>query len=285
MQALENKKTTYNMILECVVLISFVTAYFPAGENLFTAWSQSDDNSHGFLIIPIVFFILWQKRADLAKLPKKSSNSGLILLTGSLMIYLLAFYAEIKTIEFLSIIPSLAGIILYLYGYAVLREISFSLFFLLFMIPVPDQIYTSLTLPLQVLVSKISVNISDALGLPIFREGNIIHLPEGTLEVVEACSGMRSLVSLLAISTITSYFTLRSTLPRIILICCGIPAAIIVNVLRLVTIILVLYYFDFDLSQGTVHTVFGAVIFILAIALIFTIKGVLSLWDNPVKLN
>jgi exosortase len=264
------------------LVLSFILVYFPVWKGLILTWYSSDDYSHGFFIIPVVIYSLWQKREDLVRLPVHSSSFGLVLLVISLILYILATYAEIKTGATLAMIVSIVGVVLFLYGFALFREILFILLFLLFMIPVPAQIYSAMTTPLQLFVSQVSVWFVMLFGLPVFREGNVIHLPEHTLEMVQACSGLRSLMSLLTLSAIISYFTLRSSWLRLFLLFSAVPAAIIVNIIRVSIMILAFYCFDLDLTQGTVHTIFGTIVFTLAIALVFLVKGVLSFWDRSV---
>jgi exosortase A len=262
--------------------LSFILVYFPVWKGLVLTWYRSDDYSHGFFIIPVVIYSLWQKREELVKLPRQSSTVGLVLLIISLIFYILASYAEIKTGAALAMIFSIVSVVLFFYGFAFFREIIFILVFLLFMIPVPAQMYSAMTTPLQLVVSQVSVWFVMLFGLPIFREGNVIHLPEHTLEMVQACSGLRSLMSLLTLSVIISYFTLRSNWLRVILLFSAVPAAIIVNIIRVMIMIFAFYYFDLDLTQGTVHTIFGTIVFTLAIALVFLVKGVLAFWDRSV---
>ena len=200
----------------------------------------------------------------------------------SLFLYLVAYFGEIATVASFSMVLLLAGLVMYFYGFKVLKELLFPLFLLLFMIPVPSQIYATLTIPLQLLVSKISTGISSLMGIPIYREGNLIHLPERTLQVVQACSGLRSMISLLTLSAVFGYLTLRSNFLRTILFLFGIPAAIAVNIIRVLIMIAAQYYFDYDLTAGALHTVFGILIFVLALLLIYAMKGVLSIWDMSV---
>jgi len=134
----KNEMTSRTLIaLSLLVLCSFVLAYFPVWRALVSTWSSSDDYSHGFFIIPIIGYILWKKKDRLAALPQKSSMVGFFFFFCSLVVYVLAYYAEIKTIASLSLISTLAGCVLFLYGPAVLKELSFPLFFLLFMVPIP----------------------------------------------------------------------------------------------------------------------------------------------------
>jgi exosortase len=124
------------------------------------------------------------------------------------------------------------------------------------------------------------VGISNLFGLPVYREGNVIHLPDRTLQVVQACSGLRSMISLLTLSAIFGYLTLKSNLLRTILFFSGIPAAILVNIIRVVLMVVAFYYFNYNLTTGTTHTIFGIIIFALALIFIAITKRVLSLWDK-----
>jgi len=261
-------------------MASFILAFFPVWKRFVLTWYSSDDYSHGFFIIPLCFYIIWRKKEILAEIPNKPSLWGLALVIFSLLLYLFAHLAEIMTLTSFSMVLLLAGMVIYFYGFSMFKELIFPLFLLLFMIPVPAQIYSKLTIPLQLFVSKASVGISNLLGLPIYREGNVIHLPDRTLQVVQACSGLRSMISLLTLSAIFAYLTLKSNLLRTILFFSGIPAAILVNIIRVLLLVFAFHYLNFDLTTGTIHTVFGMIIFILALIVIFIMKAILSIWDR-----
>jgi exosortase len=277
--ALSPPATGTNLVLLGTLLAAFLLAYFPVWKSLVGTWYRSDDYSHGFFIIPITLYIIWQKRVILAKTSVRSSPWGLFVILFALLLYLMGRLGEIATVASLSMVLALAGVVLYLGGCQFLKELAFPLFLLLFMIPVPAQIYSTLTIPLQLLVSQISTTIAGLWGIPVFREGNVIYLPDHTLEVVQACSGLRSMMSLLTLSAVFGYFTLRSNLLRSILLVFSVPAAIIVNIVRVLVMIAAFYYFDFDLTSGTTHTVFGVVIFCLALFLVGIMRGVLALWE------
>ncbi len=244
-------------------------------------WRNSDDYSYGFAIIPISIYIVWKKRSILAGIDFSSSASGLVLIVVSLLIYLFSRFAEIESLAALTIIPCLYGIILYLFGRKIWKELLFPVTFLIFALPGPSQIYAWLTIPLQLFVSRMSAELAGFLNCPVFREGNIIFLPDKVFQVVVACSGLRSLVSLLAIGAVAGYFMLRSNLLRSILFLSAVPAAIAVNILRIFLLVVVFYYFRVDLSNGTAHTVFGLLIFLIGMFAIVIAAGILSRWDNP----
>jgi len=244
------------------------------------AWAKSEEYSHGFLILPICAYILWRKKESLAEVRINPSIWGLALVIFSLLLYLFAHVAEILTLRSLSLVFVLSGVVIYFYGFRMFKELPFPLFLLLFMIPIPSQIYSSLTIPLQLFVSKTSVFIAALLGLPIYREGNVIHLPDRTMQVVQACSGLRSMISLVTLAAVFGYLTLKSNFLRTVLFVSGVPAAIFVNIIRVLLLVAAFHYFSVDLTAGSIHTVFGMTIFILALLLIIVIKGVLSIWDK-----
>ncbi len=269
----------YSGFVSALLLGSFFLAFWPVWQNLLHAWSTSDDYSHGFFIVPIAIFIVWRGKKSLAALPKSSSWLTFPVLLFVIMAYLFAYLAGIATVMAYSMVALLAVTVWFFWGKAMVKALSFPIFLLLFMIPVPAQIYATLTVPLQLFVSQTSVGLASFLGVPIFREGNIIHLPEQTLQVVQACSGMRSLISLLGLSVLFAYFALKSNQLRAILFISGVPIAIGVNIVRVFIMILGFYFFDFDLTQGVIHEILGGAIFVLALILIAITKGVLSHWD------
>lgn len=162
-----------------------------------------------------------------------------------------------------------------------LKELLFPLAFLLFMIPFPSQIYSQLTIPLQLFVTKVSVWFTANLGIPIYREGNVIHLPDRTMHVVHACSGLRSMLSILPLGAVLAYFTIKSNPLRYILFVSGIPTAIVVNIIRVVLLVMAYYYFNVDLTAGTTHTIFGIFVFLLALIILVALRGILLKWDPP----
>ena len=265
--------------LIAALFASFLLAYFPVWKGLVLAWYSNDQYSHGFLIVPLCIYILWRKKEKLAEVEIRPSWWGLALVIFSLLLYLFAHFAEVMTVSSFSMVLLLVGVVIYFYGIPMFKELFFPLFLLLFMIPIPAQIYSTLTIPLQLFVSKASVWLGGLLGFPIYREGNVIHLPDQTLQVVQACSGLRSMISLLALSAIFGYFTLKSNILRAILFFSGIPAAILVNIIRVLLLVLAFHYFNYDLTSGTTHTIFGMAIFVLALIFIFVVKGLLSNWD------
>lgn len=264
------------------LVVGFFIVYFPIWKNLVLNWSYSDEYSYGFLIVPLALFIAWRKKEKLTQMHLEPSAWGLPIFIISLICYLFSFLAGISTLSSFSIVLTIVGILLYLVGFSILKELMFPVLFLLFIIPIPAQIYSYLTIPLQLFVSQVVTAISSLLGVPIYREGNVLHLPNQILQVVQACSGLRSMVSLLTLSLVYGYFALKSNFLKILLFFSAIPIAIFVNIVRVLLLVLVLYFLQIDLTFGAIHNIFGVFIFVLSLLTLFAVKGILCLWDRPV---
>jgi len=275
-----DKHTLTSIVLIVVLVASFILAFFPVWVRLVLTWYNSGEYSHGFLILPLCCYIIWREKDVLAEIPPKPSAWGLSLIIVALFLYLFAHFARVMTLTSLSMVLMIAGVPIYLYGFEMLRHLLFPIFLLLFMIPIPLQIYASLTVPLQLFVSKVTVGILSLWSIPIFREGNVINLPGQTLQIVDACSGLRSMITLLLLGAVLGYLTMQSYILRTVLFFSAIPIAILVNIIRVLLLMVAYYYFDYDLTTGTMHVVFGLIIFMLDLTFIFIMKGALSIWDR-----
>lgn len=269
-----------DLVLALLVLLAFVAAFLPAWRNLVAAWYGSEDFSHGFFIVPIALFVLWRRRESIGRVALRPSWLGLPIVLGALGLYLFGLLAEVWTLAYLALILALAGSVLFVGGGRLLRECAFALFLLLFMVPVPSQVYTYLTAPLQLFVSQATALAVKALQVPVYREGNILHLPAHSFQVIQACSGLRSVLSLLTLGLLLGYFTLRTGPLRAVLFVAGLPVAIVVNIVRVLAMVLALHFLDLDLTGGEIHTWFGLGIFALAVALLYLLRGVLAKWDR-----
>jgi exosortase len=259
---------------------AFLAAFLPVLTGLVQTWAHSDDYSHGFLIVPLAAYILWQKREPLLNAPVRGSWSGLLVATGSLLAYVVAQEGEIETLLSVSMIFFLWGAVIFLFGYSIFRVCLFPLLILFFMIPVPAQIIAALTIPLQLLVTKATALLASSAGIPIYCEGNVIHHSRGTFEVVQACSGLRSITALLTLGAVFGYFSLSSNFLRTILLVSAIPIAIAINILRIFVMVAAINFLGIDLTVGTPHTMLGLVLFGVAVAIFVLIRKGLALWDR-----
>ncbi|MFX0203140.1 MAG: exosortase/archaeosortase family protein, partial [Candidatus Hodarchaeota archaeon] len=191
-------------------------------------WWEDSNYSHGFLIPFVSCFLVWRKWDKLAKLDKRPSNLGfLVLILGLLLLILGHLGAEFFTRRF-SMLVVVFGLLLLNLGKDHIKILSFPLAFLIFMIPLPYILYDSIAFPLQMLGARAATFSLDVLGIRVLRDGNIIHLSSTSLQVQEACSGIRSLISVVALTTIYSYLTQNGILRRVVLILFAVPIAVIV---------------------------------------------------------
>jgi exosortase A len=276
---LQSKEDRLSLLMLGTFALAFGLVFFPTWQRLFHSWTSSDDYSHRLLIVTLSLYFLWDRRKELSVASVEPSWSVFPVVLIFLTLYLLAQFAEIRTLESIAMILFLGSSVYFLVGFQFLKQCAFPLFILLFMIPVPAQIYAELTLPLQLFVSKATILIVSFLGIPAVREGNVLYLPEHTLQIVQACSGLRSNISLL-LGTLIGYLSLKSNVFRTVLTLFAIPVAVLVNIVRVLVMVMVFYFFDFDLTDGVAHTLFGIAVFCLAVVLFIFIQKGLAFCDK-----
>jgi exosortase len=241
-------------------------------------WLHDDNYSHGFLIIPVAVYLLYRKRNEI-RLPAPTSRAGFIFfILGCVGLLFGVAATEFFTTRF-SLVLAVSGLALYFLGNDNFRKVWFPFFFLLFMIPLPASIYYSATIPMQLFASKATNVILHFIGVPSMREGNIIHLPSYTLEVVEACSGLRSLATLMALAALLGNLTLPGKVRPLILFVSAIPVAIAVNIVRLVLTAVGAYMISPKVAEDFLHEVSGILVFIVALAIMMAIGGLLR-WQR-----
>jgi len=238
--------------------------YLPTLRDLVLDWYQDGNYSHGFLIPLISAFFLWRKRQGLTAVPKRVDWPGLILIVLGMALFIVANAgAEYFSLR-LSFVVTLLGLVLYLFGRGMVRLIWFEIGLLLFMIPIPYVVYYAATFPLQLLVSKITVGLLGLLGADVVRQGNIIHLAGISLEVAEACSGMRSLMTLLALGAVYAQVSQTRAAAKVVLFLSSVPIAIAANVARVLATSLLAYAAGAEVTQEPLHTIMGLLVFVVA---------------------
>jgi exosortase len=252
-----------------------IVAYAPVLWRLVRQWDDDPDMGHGFFVPVVAGFIAWQKRRELASLAPSPNWWGLaVVLYGAMQLYIATLGAELFLARTAFVI-SVIGIVLLLGGTAWVRALAFPLLLLFFMIPIPAVVYNSVTFRLQLLASKVSTEALNVLQIPVLREGNILELAEQKLSVVEACSGIRSLLSLSFLSLVYGYFFEKRLWMRVALFAATIPIAILANASR-VTLTGVLTEYKPELAEGFFHTASGWVIFLVALAILILLHQVLN---------
>lgn len=244
-----------------------LVCYAPVLQRLVRQWAQDPDMGHGFFVPVLAGYIAWQKRGELLSQAPSPNWWGLLVVAyGALQLMIATLGAELFLARTAFII-SLAGVVLVMGGTRSLRILAFPLFLLCFMVPIPAVVYNQITFPLQLFASQIAASALSLLGIPVLREGNILELASQRLNVVEACSGIRSLLSLSFLSLVYAYFFDRKVWMRAVLLVATLPIAIIANASR-VTLTGLVSEHNTELAKGIFHYASGWVIFMVALVIL-----------------
>lgn len=265
------------------VIICFLVAavYCRVLEKLVIDWWTIPDFSHGFLVPLFAAYLVWVKRRVLLATKAAPAWSGIFLIVIGLVVLLLGVYGSELFFSRVSLLILLAGLVLCFGGWQFLSELRFALLVLLLAIPLPAIVYNQITFPLQILASKLASGLLPLFGVPVLREGNVIELPLMKLEVAEACSGIRSLMSLFTLSVFYGYFIEKSYWRRGLLVLASIPIAIAANAVRILGTGLCVQYWDPDKALGFFHEFSGWVIFLVSLACLYLFQRAMCLF--PVK--
>jgi exosortase len=243
-------------------------------------WWDDGNYSHGFFVPLFAGYILWRERERWRKVPLRANNFGFVIMLFAVGLMILGTLgAEAFTLRF-SLIVMIAGMVVFLAGWRLLRSVAFPIGYLIFMIPLPALIYYQLTFPLQLLASRLGAAGLVRLGIHTVREGNLLFLPNCTLEVVDACSGVRSLLSLLAATVAYAYFAEPVIWKRVFLTASTVPIVIVINGIRLVATGALSYYFGPEIDAGVIHLLLGVGSFALALLAVFLVHRLLRQWKT-----
>jgi exosortase len=254
----------------------FLIAYFDVLARLVEAWFTDDNYSHGFLIVPLALYLAWERRARFAGQAVNPSPLGLLVVLGSLVLLAAGVLGSELFVTRISMLGSLIGTILFLHGWARLRVLAFPLAFLLLMIPVPAIIFNQIAFPLQLVASRVGEQALSSLEIPVLREGNVLILAATTLEVAEACSGIRSLVSLLTLSIMFGYFADSRQWVRCVIAFSTIPVAIAANGIRVAGTGIAAHHLGPEAAEGFFHTFSGWLVFIAAFLLMLVLQRLIA---------
>jgi len=249
--------------------------YYRIVPDLIAEWWTNPNYSHGFLVPFFSAFVVWQNRKLLSSIPIEPSWLGLAAVAGSLGILVVGQLGAEFFLTRTSLIFLIAGLLIYFLGWRHFKASFFPWIFLFFMIPIPVIIFNQLAFPLQFMAARIASDILSLIGIPVLRDGNIIQLPVMSLEVAEACSGIRSLMSLGALAVIYGYFLETRKLPRILLALAAVPIAVISNAFRIVGTGLMGSYWSPDKAEGFFHEFSGWVIFVISLGLLLLAHGII----------
>lgn len=264
-----------------LVLVALVFwLYAPILARLTRQWWTDPNFSHGFFVPVFSLYVLWQNRSALREVPSGPSSWGLLLLLFSLCTLILGVFGAELFLARISLIFLLAGMVIFLSGWPMLRAVIFPLAFLALMVPIPSIVLNQITFPLQILASKLSASLLPLLGVPVLREGNVINLPAMPLEVADACSGIRSLLSLTCLAVMYGYLLEKRIGIRVLLAVASIPIAVAANALRIVGTGLLVQYWDPDKAEGFFHQFSGWLIFVVSLLMLFALHLLITIGER-----
>ena len=250
--------------------------YAPILYRMGVQWATDENMGHGFFVPVVAGYIAWQRRDLLARTPRIPSVWGLVLVIwAALQAVAATLGAELFTAR-LAFVIALFGVVLYIGGKQWLKILLFPLLLLLFMIPIPQILYAQLTLKLQMIASALGEMLITAMGIPVIRTGNLLQLPSQTLDIAEACSGIRSLLSLGFLSLVYGYFADGRPWMRWALLVATIPIAIAANGIRVAATGLV-SEINTKFAQGAYHEVEGYIVFVVALIALLVTHRLISL--------
>lgn len=257
-----------------------VVLYYRVAAKLVFDWYDIPDYSHGFLVPLFSLFLLWDKRETLRATPIAQTWKGLLLVVPGICVLILGIYGADLFLSRTSLILLLAGLVWTFAGRAMLSAVKFPLLALLLAIPFPAIVFSQITFPLQLLATQLASGILPLFGVPVLHDGNVIQLPVMKLEVAEACSGIRSLMSLFTLAVFYGYFLEKKTSRRVFLALSSIPIAVAANAFRIVGTGLCVQFWDPDKALGFFHEFSGWVMFCVSLFLLYIVHRLMMLFTR-----
>ena len=263
-----------------VLFLLWFLLFWPIIPGLWNVWMIDSNNSHGVIVPAIAAFLIWQQSREIPWAEANPSLWGLGLLAGSLLIYLVSLRAHIALSAHLAMVTSLAGLVWWNLGGRLFRHLLFPLAFLIFMVPVPDSISGRIAFPLQLFATSASAQVIQAIGIPVLKEGTMLYFAKASLEVTEACSGIRSMMAYLTLGVLFIHLA-GNTIGRMgkgILLLSTLPLALLVNILRISGTGVLATVFGGEVARGFLHEFSGLVVFAFGFVLFWAESLLLKRW-------
>jgi exosortase len=256
-----------------VLAVLSIWLYWPTLAHLVGQWWNDPNFSHGFFVPLFSALVVWQERDQFARITPHPSWAGLIVLLAALGMLVVGRLGAELFLDRSSLLLLLAGVVILFLGWNLFRAVLFPWAFLVLMIPIPTIVFNQITFPLQLLASTVAATVLPVLGVPILREGNVINLPSMALEIAEACSGIRSLMSLVTLAIIYGYLLEKRLWLRWLLALASVPIAVAANSIRIIGTGLLVQYWDAEKAEGYFHASWGWIIFIVSLVMLYALHG------------
>ena len=272
-EIISSRFTYKEIVVTALLVLSFAILYSHTIFEMAQNWMSDDNFSHGFLIPVISGFMIWKHRNKLIDRKITSASWGIVIVLFAMVMHIIGgMSAEVFTMR-TSMIVCICGTVIFLFGLQFFKDIMIPIMYLIFMIPIPKIIWNQISFPLQMAAAKATSSIIDLVGIANFREGNIIHLSNTSLQVVDACSGLRSLTTMLALTAAFSYLSNLKRINKCLLFSSAIPVAIFLNITRLTITAIFSQFLEPEITQGLLHDISGFVILLFGVIIIYCIKN------------
>lgn len=266
-------------IAGCLALV-----YYPIVEPLLSRFDARDSYySHGYLVPFVTAFLIWNKRETIATIPLQGSLWGLPLIIGALLLHTTSYFLKINFPSYASCLVAIFGIMLFIGGWRFTKAMAFPLGFLIFMIPLPKMIIHSITFEMKLLATQISTALVNLMGIDVTFQGSRIFFDGGFLWVGDPCSGLRSLISFLALGTVLVQLVPGAAWKKVLLFLSVIPIAILSNVGRIVILTVASYIYGSQVADGLLHDFTGILVFIFGFIGLTIVMGLLKCRQSPAK--
>lgn len=275
-------RTTQRAALATLLALVILVVYSGTLSGLVRQWTSSPDASYGLVLVAVALAVLWTRRSALARacVTPPSGAAGLIVLLAGLGLYLVGQLGADVFLTRVSLVAVASGALWFACGGALIRAAAAPIVFLLIAIPLPELVANAVTLPLQLTASQIAEQTLTHAGVAVFRDGNVLQLPSGSLEVAEACSGLRSAVSLAAIAVLLAW-TERSWPRRAAVVLASVPIAIVMNGLRITATALASEAWGPEVATGSWHSFTGWITFVASVTLLMLLQRAIDRSRSP----
>lgn len=271
-----DRKWAPGNIAAIVAVAAFVIlVYHETLVALWRTWETNPNYSHGYLIPPVVAFLLWRDRRRYLAARGRGSMFGLVLIGLALLGHIVSIRAGVFMTQGYSLVLLLFGLSLFFCGRRATRTVWFPLGYLVLMLPMPPYLMNVIAFRLKVFAARAGSGIAVKLGIPLARSGMTIHIPAGSLRIADPCSGLRSLIALVALGALFAYLSRGKTWKRLVLFASAVPLAVFANVVRIAVLCVVANIWGIDAALGFFHDFSGLLLFLIAFAGLVTVRKLL----------
>jgi len=263
------------IIAVVVVAALIAVAYRQVFATLLRTWESNPDYSHGYIIPPIAVFLFWREWKRFVSEISRGTLWGVVLIVAALAAYLVSIRAGVFMTQGYSFVLLLFGVSLFIFGGRATSRVWFPIAYLVFMLPIPPFLLHVVSFQLKVFAARSGSAIAFKLGVPLVRSGMTIHLPAGSLRIANPCSGLRSLIALVALGALFAYLTRGSLWKRVVLFLSAVPLAVGANMLRIAVLCIVASAFGIDAALGFFHDFSGFLLFVVAFVGLLVVRKVL----------